>query len=261
MKVFAFVAASFSAFSWPLAVAGRQQDSASLSAPALEALGRGTLANALSDAKSGGTTAVLGYSRGLRQLEFTEACNNTYNELWSDADLNDAYMFYSTNLDAAIEAATSPDTDACVTEGNDVKCVVSSGVEGEDEFISTCDNAGGAVDSVPMEITCALTLDGEIGSIYLDLPDALDCYPTDSEFQDCKDALIDTYYDVLQFMEEILEGAYLDAGYTNVNCDVGAPVDQDTDQAKNSGAAAPQILWTTTCVASVAISIGALLLA
>jgi hypothetical protein len=247
MRIFAFTA-SFSAIALPLAVAGHQD----FSAPALEALGRRTLTAALSEAKAG--VIAKDSSRDLRQLEFTEACNNTYNALWDDADLNAAYLTYETNLDAVLADAVSDD-DLCTTKGNDVSCKVDGAVAGDTEFQNACTTAGGKVDSFEFDVACTLTLDGTDASIFVDMPDTFDCYPPGAEFADCAESLLDIIGDLFQLLEEELESTIRMSGFTNVNCDAGAGV------TNNPGSAAtPRSLWTVV-VATAAATIGAFVIA
>jgi hypothetical protein len=244
MKIFAF-SASLSVIALPLAVAGHQD----FSSPALETLGLGTLIAALSDVKRRGVT--VDPSRNLRQLQFTEACNNTYKELWSDPDLNDAYDMYAPNVDAALSDAIA-NLDTCTESGNNIICDMGAALDGEAELKSACTSAGGAFDASRLDIGCSMTLDGTDYSIYIDLPDGLDCFPTGSEFEDCNDSLDDTFDSLLEFLEVQLETSFSDEGFTNVICDVG-------DVNKPAASSAPRSLGTMGVVTAAAI--GALLLA
>lgn len=152
MKIVAIVA-PFSSIALPFVAAGQQETGAhSFSPTALEALGRDTL-TAIHPFQRQAWWSNAGSPRNLRHVEFTEACNNTYNELWTDQAMNDAFDTYSANYEASLLVATSS-TYTCTNDGNNFVCDLDSRIEGEEAFQSSCSSAGGAINSVSLDIYC-----------------------------------------------------------------------------------------------------------
>lgn len=188
-----------------------------------------------------------------RQLEdFPPECNSTYNALWEDADLNAAYDAYSTDLDSAV--ADVGDTDQCTDNGDgEINCDFAESPPSEPDFRSACTAAGGDVAEVPLDIYCTMELEGEPGSIFIDLPMALDCFPSGSDFDSCETYILDEFDLLISFLEGILEGSFTDEGFTNVQCEVGTP-----DKPNGDTTSASSIMrGGYGIVASTALVIGA----
>jgi hypothetical protein len=184
------------------------------------------------------------YRRLQSQFEFTnEACNNTYNELWSDADLKAAYDAYVAQVDA--DAANIEKFCNTNYYKNSITCKVDDPVAIDTQFQNACTAAGGKVDAFPLDLACTMSYSWDDWSVFLDMPDAFDCFPADSQFEEqCGDEVADFEDLALILFEEEIESMYRMSGFTRVNCDVGAvskPAAGNTDDS--SSAAAPRSIW------------------
>ncbi len=158
--------------------------------------------------------------RLLRQLEFTEACNNTYNMLWEDEALKDAKSLLDRNLLTARDQYLVNLEDSCIENGNDVTCTLSE-PDGTQEFRSACTTAKGEIIMYPLDYACDITLEGEQFNIYLDLPSILDCVPTTADFDGCTDDLLVNLGLVSSFLASTMEDALSSDGTTPASCTVG----------------------------------------
>ena len=157
-----------------------------------------------------------------RQLQtFTPACNASYNQLWTNAALNTAYNTYSNAAKSALSSAASSNGAQCIQKGNDFTCNLTVPVSDITNFKSACTSAGGSVLQAPSNIDCAMSNNGKPSNSYFDLPSNLDCYPKNPSFAPCVQYLLNSFKVQGSFLQLSLEATYTNAGFTNVNCQVG----------------------------------------
>lgn len=175
------------------------------------------------------------YHRELQ--EFTEACNATYMELWQDQALNDAYAVYSAGIDDAL-ASLSTASDTCVAGSSaaDITCDFDQPINGETEFTSACTTAGGELFSYTLDSSCTGMLDGQSGSLVLDLPTMNDCIPTSADFDSCTDAIRALIKNATDIYSAIAEGIFTAEGFTDVSCVVADVVAPGEDGGSDVGA-------------------------
>lgn len=249
MKIFS-VAASFCAIALPFASAGEAMTKKSFSA-LVEKAGVAAMKKVTDRRKLDQMSLDRGHV--FRQLEdFPPECNSTYNALWEDESLNAAYDAYDADLSATLADASS-NTDQCTDNGSgDISCDLSATVPSETTFRDACTAAGGDVAEVPLDISCSLNMEGEAGSIFLDLPPGLDCFPSGDDFAPCETYLYDAFDSLLAFLEGALEEAYTQSGFTDVSCNVG-------DAGPNGGGGSSASMQGYGLVASAAMFGAALL--
>ena len=174
--------------------------------------------------------APLFHERVLRDLQFTDACNVAYYELWEDQALNEAATAYSTSYDEAV--ATS-----CVDDSStNIKCVVDGPIQGETEYQSACAAAGGETIPMTFGLSCDGTFEGQPTSIIVDLPPILSCVPASDNFDSCADDirnLFQNYTDLLAFAYEY---GLSSGGYSQVSCSGGEAGDGGADNGGSSNA-------------------------
>lgn len=177
----------------------------------------GTTNNVEEDKKDHDPAAPMFQARALRDLQFTDACNDTYNALWEDQALNDAADTYSTNYDEATSSLAN-----CVDSStNSVKCSVDGPIEGETEYETACTNAGGETMPIDFDLNCEGTFEGETSSVEVDLPPILTCIPASNDFDSCAEDLRDLYKNVTDLMASLYEFGLSSGGFSQVSCDAG----------------------------------------
>lgn len=155
-----------------------------------------------------------------RALQFTEAYLATYQELWQDQALNDAYAVYSAGIDEAVGGLS---ISGC-SEGNggtNFTCDFGQPINGETEFKNACANAGGEIRPFSLDLSCTASIDGQATNLAIDLPTMMECLPASADFPCCTDEVRDLIQNVTDVYDTVAEGLFTAQGLQDVSCTVG----------------------------------------
>ena len=167
-----------------------------------------------------------------RELQFTDACNASLEELYADEALNEADMMYTEAFDAALAGNSS--LDGCVESETSFTCDFSPPIDGEEELTSACTAAGGEILSLSMDLSCTGMVNGTAGTLEIDLPTALKCIPSSPDFASCADTLREAFQNFTDLYVYGFEKILTFSGVSDASC-TSADVGGDTGGSDNGG--------------------------
>ena len=169
-----------------------------------------------------------------RELQFTDACNASLEELYSDEALNAASMAYAEAVDAAFaNFGNTSSLESCEqTSETVVTCDFSPPIDGEEEYMSACTAAGGEILSLSSDVTCTGNVNETAGTLIIDLPATMKCIPSSPDFASCADTIREAFQNLTEFSAIFYEGILPLFGIKDATC-AAADAGGDTGGSDN----------------------------
>ncbi|KAG7347254.1 hypothetical protein IV203_030621 [Nitzschia inconspicua] len=164
-------------------------------------------------------------------------CQAAYETLYEDPTLLAAA---ETWLAALEERVAEPDMSLCDLTESSANCDFSEELSGTQELRDACTGAGGTPQSMEMDVSCSLNMDGETLNLIMDFPTIWECLPPNCEEELA--AIVTSEFDSL---EVDLEAAFSLLGISG-NCDVVSGGSEDTVTPGGSDTSPPPATAPTT---------------
>ncbi|KAG7347252.1 hypothetical protein IV203_030619 [Nitzschia inconspicua] len=163
-------------------------------------------------------------------------CQAAYETLYEDPTLLAAAETWLAALDARV---AEPDTTLCNETETSASCDLSEEVPGTQELLDACTGAGGTPQSMEMDISCSVDMDGETLDFMLDFPTMWECLPPN-----CEEELAAIVTSQLDTMEEDLEAVF--SLFGSGTCDILSGSSEDTLTPGGSDTSPPPATAPTT---------------
>lgn len=163
-------------------------------------------------------------------------CQAAYETLYEDPTLLAAA---ETWLAALEERVAEPDMSLCDLTESSANCDFSEELSGTQELRDACTGAGGTPQSMEMDVSCSLNMDGETLNLIMDFPTIWECLPPN-----CEEELAAIVTSQLDTMEEDLEAVF--SLFGSGTCDILSGSSEDTLTPGGSDTSPPPATAPTT---------------
>jgi hypothetical protein len=158
-----------------------------------------------------------------RILDTSEVCLAAQDAYQNDDAFNATETLYFDNWADALATIDMEDTSVCTTIEKEllIDCVVPDTVAGEDDYRTACTEKGGTFHAGSMDLSCAITLEGDTITVSLNSPPFYVCIPAECDVDSVAAEVDDLQEELVFQFDETFDAIYGLVG-GSADCKVGA---------------------------------------